>query len=320
MINDDWEPVVGYEGIYEVNRHGQVRSIDRVCVGRDGHRHAVVGKTLTVHRRRRMPSAVRLRRDGNDEFVAVCEMVANAFVPNPQGLSNVIHIDGDMHNDDASNLAWSAAAEWVHMKDWGGLAHKEHRLYNVWMCMILRCEDKSRHFYERYGGRGISVCTEWHDFKEFVAWSYANGYEDGLSIDRIDNDGNYCPQNCRWVPWEQQSLNTSKNVLIEIGGKSQTAAEWAEETGISRFTIYYWVREHGKDYAAERIVESVKSGSTKRVYEKTCQRCGVHFTSMQDSAKYCASCKPIVNIEYGRQWRARKKAEGCGAYFGEEES
>lgn len=205
------------------------------------------------------------------------------------------------------------------MKDWGGLSVKENRLYNVWKGMVLRCEDDSRRHYDRYGGRGISVCDEWHDFTNFVKWSYANGYKDDLSIDRIDNDGNYCPENCRWIPRRQQSLNTSQNVRIRIGDKEQTAVEWANETGISRYTIYYWAREFGREYAAERIVEAVKANHSRRIHEKTCLRCGQHFTTDQGHAKYCKSCRPIVRIEHCREWRERKKAEQCGARFMDKE-
>lgn len=263
-----------------------------------------------------MPSVVRLHLNGVEYSRRVCEVVAEAFLPNPQGLENVVHIDGDIHNDVASNLAWSEARDYTPMADWNGLSAKEHRLYNIWKCMNLRCEDGSRDYYDRYGGRGISVCDEWRDFAKFSAWSYANGYDDGLTIDRIDNNGDYRPENCRWATPQQQALNTSKNVRIRIGDKEQTAVEWADETGISQYTIYYWVREFGEEYAAERITEATRTNHSRRIHEKTCLRCGKPFTTDQGHAKYCVACRPIARIEGCRNWRARKKAESCGAHFG----
>lgn len=80
-----------------------------------------------------------------------------------------------------------------------------NRLYNIWCGMISRTTNKNVHNYNRYGGRGIKVCDEWRSFIPFRDWSYDNGYNDDLSIDRVDNDGNYCPENCQWITMEENS-------------------------------------------------------------------------------------------------------------------
>ena len=80
-------------------------------------------------------------------------------------------------------------------------------LYKRWTAMIQRCENPNNSAYANYGSRGISVCKEWHDYEIFKEWSLSNGYENGLSIDRIDNDGNYEPANCRWATSSVQLSN-----------------------------------------------------------------------------------------------------------------
>lgn len=82
------------------------------------------------------------------------------------------------------------------------------RLYNIWQKMKQRCSYAGYHAFNHYGGRGIKVCDEWlHNFQSFYYWAMANGYTDSLSIDRIDNDKGYSPENCRWIPFAEQSRN-----------------------------------------------------------------------------------------------------------------
>lgn len=108
-------------------------------------------------------------------------------------------------------------------------------LYRVYKGMKNRCYNPNATGYERYGGRGISVCDKWlNDFRSFYEWNMSNGYCSGLSIDRIDYNGNYCPENCRWVDQKTQANNTCRNVVIKYEGETHTAAEWEDIFGFDR--------------------------------------------------------------------------------------
>ena len=119
------------------------------------------------------------------------------------------------------------------------------RIYNIWSKMLQRCYLKSNHAYSRYGGRGIIVCKEWHKFEPFYDWSIKHGYSGSLSIDRINNDGNYEPSNCRWATPKQQANNTRKNRLITFDGRTKTMIQWAREKGIKQSTLSMRINKYG---------------------------------------------------------------------------
>jgi len=103
--------------------------------------------------------------------------------------------------------------------------------------MRFRCSNPNDKEFKNYGGRGISVCIEWMDYIEFSTWAKSAGYGKGLTLDRIDNGGNYCPSNCRWTDWVTQANNSRQNVLLTMDGVTMTAAEWGRKVGIKSSVI-----------------------------------------------------------------------------------
>lgn len=125
---------------------------------------------------------------------------------------------------------------------------RKTRLYRIWTNMKSRCTNPNIAAFKDYGGRGITVCAEWSDsFEAFRDWATANGYRDDLTLDRIDNDGNYEPENCRWEDRLVQGNNSRKNRLIEHNGETHTLAEWSRITGLSRDTIRFRIDRRGWD-------------------------------------------------------------------------
>jgi hypothetical protein len=123
-----------------------------------------------------------------------------------------------------------------------GIRNQKHgktpkKLYRVWEGMHERCRDIKHISYPRYGGRGITVCPEWKDYTVFRDWSLKNGDKEGVSIDRIDNNRNYEPSNCRWVELSIQSHNKRSNRYININGETLTYSEWEKKLGLTRGII-----------------------------------------------------------------------------------
>jgi len=118
-----------------------------------------------------------------------------------------------------------------------GLSKKNERLFTIWVSMRGRCFNKENQDYKRWGARGITVCDEWLNYENFYYWAIENGYADNLSIDRIDNDGNYEPLNCRWSTKKDQANNRRNNRYITINGETKTLSQWYDICDIDRNTV-----------------------------------------------------------------------------------
>ncbi len=123
------------------------------------------------------------------------------------------------------------------------------RLYRIWKQMRIRCYCVTNPTYQYYGARGITICEEWNDFAVFREWALSHGYTDALSIDRIDNDGIYCPENCHWIPMKEQFKNRRTSKYYEHGGTRLSHGEWAKRLGMHPSSLTERIQRHGLTYA-----------------------------------------------------------------------
>ena len=132
-----------------------------------------------------------------------------------------------------------------------GTLNKKHglwkygfRLYGVWQAMKGRCLRPTNQKFKDYGGRGIKICKEWiTDFKAFYEWANNTGYKEGLTLERIDVNGNYEPANCKWIPPEEQARNKRNNVFIEYNGETHCLREWARILKLNYKTIHKRIKD-----------------------------------------------------------------------------
>lgn len=112
------------------------------------------------------------------------------------------------------------------------------RLHRIWSGIKARCQNKNLPKYNNWGGRGIKMCKEWADsYEKFRDWALSSGYKENLTIDRIDNNKWYSPDNCRWATTKQQSNNRRTNHIITFNGQTHTISEWSEIIGVKSSTI-----------------------------------------------------------------------------------
>ena len=157
-------------------------------------------------------------------------------------------------------------------------SHKKHggtneRLYAVWINIKQRCLNKNNPSYKYYGARGVSICNDWLDYSNFRSWAYKNGYKDDANfgkctIDRIDVNGDYSPENCRWITLQEQFLNRRSNVNIEINGESKSLTEWCSIYGVDSDYVRGRIRRGWNPLdaltTAKGCARNHKSGMVKR--------------------------------------------------------
>lgn len=192
-----------------------------------------------------------------------------------------------------------------------GVTHgfsKTH-LYKIWINMRSRCYCKSATRYERYGERGITVCEEWkNDFLAFRKWAYENGYEDGLSIERIDINSNYCPENCKWILKPEQSKNTSRTHWVTHNGETKCVEDWCKELGLKSNTILNRAKKLENDFY-KAIFEYKPYVKNQKEYCPKGHKYTEDNSAYNSSGyRYCKICFSEKNKEYKKR---KKNNEKC---------
>ena len=190
---------------------------------------------------------------------------------------------------------------------------KHTKLYSVWNEMRNRCQNQNDRSYHRYGAKGISVCEEWQDFRNFYPWAINNGYKEGLTLDRINPLGNYEPQNCRWITIKEQQRNRSNNIRIEHDGLNLTLVEWCERLDFSyasarsRYFRAVWkgisptfedVFSKKNNYRNRRIAQYTLSGELVKIWDKMAD---ARRAGYGGNITYC--CQGKLSKTHGYVWR-----------------
>lgn len=162
-------------------------------------------------------------------------------------------------------------------------------LYNSWCGAKARCRNPNNRDYKNYGARGVTFWDGWNRFEDFAIWAIANGYKEGLTLERIDVNGNYCPENCRWIPLSEQALNRRNSKFIEVNGKEMLQEQWSRETGIPTSTIAYWLKKHGEEETARRLSLSLSNDLVYQPFPRKkeifCIETQSIYSSMREACK-----------------------------------
>lgn len=180
---------------------------------------------------------------------------------------NIVDVKGEYLRNGDTKSCGCLKTDKLHQRNLKHGLSRKSRLYNVWKGMRERCNNQNSESYARYGGRGITVCDEWNDYYAFYKWSMNHGFDESLpasycTIDRIDNNAGYSPDNCRWTTQKEQARNRSTNHLLTMDGDSKTIVEWSESTGIPERIIANRVNVCGWDEISALTIGVGKKNGT----------------------------------------------------------
>ena len=184
----------------------------------------------------------------------------------------------------------------------------EKSLYRKYRDMRTRCLNEHAARYSYYGGRGIKICDEWlNSFDAFVVWSYENGYSEGLSLERVDVNGDYCPENCKWITKTEQSYNKRNTKWVDYNGERVCLAKLCKDCDAPYEIVRRLLDRDDYDIykAIDKAKESSKNNSKNKVVLSPvmCKYCGKMFTPIRAGVHFCRTA-------------CRKKYEAwiCGTY------
>ena len=178
------------------------------------------------------------------------------------------------------------------------------RLNHIWSGMKKRCDNKNCSNYRIYGGRGIKYCKEWGDYLNFREWALQNGYSDNLTLERIDVDGDYCPENCTWITLEEQAKNKRDTIRIEINGETKCLKDWCKIYGKNYSKVYCRIFRDQMEPIRALIEDRYDYGYA------ICDICGAEFKKKERLSKYCSKeCKAAGRRKAYRIRQDKKKAQ-----------
>jgi len=182
------------------------------------------------------------------------------------------------------------------------LIDKLATLLNVYRLMISRCYDPADSNYPRYGGKGVTVCEEWRNSRAaFINWALYEAeekHEIGLQCDRIDNNGSYTPDNCRFVTRKVNCNNRSNNRRLTVNNVTKTVTEWSREINVGQGTLSGWLRKEGEQYAIDRIKQYLikRPSQERKVIQFDLEGNQLRsFDTVTAAAKYIASTSGMVS-------------------------
>ena len=146
-----------------------------------------------------------------------------------------------------------------------GLSKRFQKLNWVWTAMKQRCYNPECKDFPHYGGRGITVCEDWHNFESFHAWAMSSGYREKVTIERIDVNGHYCPENCTWVKNERQPLNRTNTLKYEYKGEMYDIRELSELSGVNYYTLKGRLTHYG--WTVERAISEPSFKGKNQTYK-----------------------------------------------------
>ena len=150
------------------------------------------------------------------------------------------------------------------------------RLHNIWCGINNRCNPNHKNT-EGYGKRGITICDEWAEFENFREWAITNGYRDGLTIERIDVNGNYCPENCKWIELEKQARNRRTTKWVVYNGREMSLAEASEIAGLPYKAVHYRIKKLG--WSVEKALSEPMKDSSLSL-KRRCDELGLNYHSV----------------------------------------
>lgn len=215
------------------------------------------------------------------------------------GNEKLVHGDGIRKQRIKSCGCWKSEVDAAKAKTMGdsNLTHglSKSRIYKIWDSMMYRCYNTNDESYENYGGRGIKVSEKWHKFDSFYE-DMSEGYNENMTIDRINVNGNYEKSNCRWLTMFDQQGNKRNTVRITHDGKNQTLKQWSEETGISVSALY---QRFTKGYSPEEILKKDRRTTILLTLNGETH-------SIKDWSKITGLSERLIRSRYEKDWPDKK--------------